>query len=169
MARTIPATRPRSLEFAYLAHARLEFAGAARLFALAFRLEPRLADDLYAANRYNAACCAALAATGPAGRRGEPARQAALEWLRDDLAARSGVIRGGQEADRAQLRQALGHWKVEPGAGRSPYSRGPGRAPRARARRLAGPLGRGRFPHRLAENPLLTRPRRGRIRFFSQR
>ena len=108
-----PRDAAEALEFAYLAHARLEFAGAARLFALAFRVEPRLADDLYAANRYNAACCAALAARGRDP--GEPrATGRALEWLRADLTARSGVVRGGQDADRAQLRQALGHWKVDP-------------------------------------------------------
>ena len=115
-----PRDAAEALEFAYLAHERLEFAGAARLFALAFRLEPRLADDLGQAHRYNAACCAVLAAAGRS--RGEPhpaaaaaaeSRRIALEWLRGDLAARSAVLRDGQAADKAQLLQALGHWKVD--------------------------------------------------------
>jgi hypothetical protein len=37
---------------------------AARFFADAFRADPRLADDLQAQRRYNAACAAALAAAG---------------------------------------------------------------------------------------------------------
>jgi tetratricopeptide (TPR) repeat protein len=119
------ADRPRdaaeALEFADLARGRLEFAGAARLFAMAFRLEPRLADDLGQANRYNAACCAVLAAAGRS--RGEPhpaataaaeSRRTALEWLRLDLAARSVVLRDGQAAEKAQLLQALGYWKADP-------------------------------------------------------
>ncbi len=114
-----PAGAVEALEFAYMAHERLEYAGAARLFALAFRLEPRLADDLNQGHRYNAACCAVLAAAGRS--RGEPhpapadvtrSRRLALGWLRDDLAARSRMLRDGQASDKAQLLQALGHWKV---------------------------------------------------------
>ena len=91
-----------------------------RLFAVAFRLEPRLADDLNQGHRYNAACCAVLAAAGRS--RGEPhpapadatrSRRLALGWLRDDLAARSRMLRDGQASDKAQLLQALGHWKVD--------------------------------------------------------
>ena len=98
---------------------RLEFAGAARLFDLAFRIEPRLADDLNQAHRYNAACCAALAAAGRAGaspltasadRRSEAE---ALRWLRVDLAARSDCPATPRPSEKAQLLQALGHWKVD--------------------------------------------------------
>ena len=87
---------------------------------MAFRLEPRLADDLIQANRYNAACCAVLAAAGRS--RGEPhpaasaaaeSRRTALEWLRLDLAARAAVLRDGQAAEKAQLLQALGYWKAD--------------------------------------------------------
>jgi serine/threonine-protein kinase len=116
--------RPRDpaevLEFAYLAHARLDFVGAARLFSLAFGLEPWMAEDLNQANRYNAACCAALAACGHGrGQTGltapavTEARQAALEWLRTDLAARSHLSRDAQAVEKGQLLQVLGHWKVD--------------------------------------------------------
>jgi serine/threonine-protein kinase len=70
------------------------FAAAARLSAEAFASQPRLAEDLRAGHRYNAACYAARAGGG----QGEdtpalaPAdrlrwRRQALTWLRDDLTA----------------------------------------------------------------------------------
>jgi hypothetical protein len=115
--------RPRdaseAIDFAYLAHARLSFAGAARLFAAAFRLQPRLADDLSSAHRYNAACSAAIAAAGrsrdeplPAAGRSEE-RRAALEWLRADIAARAAVVSNGQPAEKTQLLQVLEHYRVD--------------------------------------------------------
>jgi eukaryotic-like serine/threonine-protein kinase len=68
------------------------YIAAARLYADAFAVEPKLADDLNAVHRYNAACSAALAAAG----QGKDARMLpdkvvvmfrrwALNWLRDDL------------------------------------------------------------------------------------
>ena len=64
---------------------------AVRLFSTAFAAEPKLADDLYADHRYNAACSAARAASGdgidaPADpeKRAE-LRRKALAWLRADL------------------------------------------------------------------------------------
>jgi serine/threonine-protein kinase len=109
------------VEFAYLAHARLDFVAAAQLFGRAFRLEPRLAEDWNEAHLYNAACCAAMAACGRG--RGESrlaapeiveARQASLGWLRADLAARSRLPREAEAAEKGQLLQVLGHWKVDP-------------------------------------------------------
>jgi tetratricopeptide (TPR) repeat protein len=69
------------------------YAAAVRLYAAAFAEQPRLADDLGAGRRYDAACAAALAGCG----QGEDAadlddherarlRQQALDWLRADLA-----------------------------------------------------------------------------------
>src|SRR5689334_13942472 len=68
---------------------------AAGLYADAFAADPKLAADLTAGHRYDAACCAALAAAG----QGEDAaklddkerarlRKQALEWLRAHLALR---------------------------------------------------------------------------------
>ena len=76
------------------------------LYAAAFLADPRSADDLKAAHRYNAACHAALAATG----QGEDAaklddaekarlRKQALDWLRADLALRTEQLESGQPAD----------------------------------------------------------------------
>ncbi|HEV3345318.1 MAG TPA: tetratricopeptide repeat protein [Pirellulales bacterium] len=81
---------------------------AADLAALAFAASPALADDLKAANRYNAACCAARAAAGvgrDVARLGEPERadlrRQALAWLHADLALRTRLQQGGKSADWA--------------------------------------------------------------------
>jgi tetratricopeptide (TPR) repeat protein len=93
---------------------------ATRLYAAAFAADPKLADDLGAAHRYNAACYAALAAAG----QGEDAaklddkerarlRKQALDWLRADLALRTKQLESGQPADRAAVQQALRHWQQD--------------------------------------------------------
>jgi tetratricopeptide (TPR) repeat protein len=90
------------------------------LYSAAFAAEPKLADDLKAARRYNAACHAALAAAG----QGEEAaklddkekvhlRQQALDWLRADLALRGQQLETGQSADRVAVQQALRHWQQD--------------------------------------------------------
>jgi serine/threonine protein kinase/tetratricopeptide (TPR) repeat protein len=93
---------------------------ASRLYAAAFAADPKLADDLGAGHRYNAACFAALAAAG----RGEDAsmlddkerarlRRQALDWLRAELAMRASQREGGQTADRAAAQKALLHWQED--------------------------------------------------------
>jgi tetratricopeptide (TPR) repeat protein len=95
-------------------------AAATRLYAEAFAADPKLADDLKADHRYNAACYAALAAAG----QGEDAaklddkektrlRKQALDWLRADLAMRSKQLHGSKPADRAAVQQALRHWQQD--------------------------------------------------------
>jgi len=90
------------------------------LYAAAFAAAAKLADDLWAWRRYNAACHAALAAAG----QGEDAvklddkertrlRQQALDWLRADLALRSKQLASGQPADRATVRQKLRYWQKD--------------------------------------------------------
>src|SRR5262249_55594897 len=96
-------------------------AAAARLSADAFAADPKLADDLKAGHRYNAACSAALAAAG----QGEDAgklddkertrlRQQALDWLRADLALRTKQLENGKPADRAEVQRGLRHWQKDP-------------------------------------------------------
>jgi Flp pilus assembly protein TadD/tRNA A-37 threonylcarbamoyl transferase component Bud32 len=93
---------------------------AARFYAEALAAKPKLADDLKAAHRYNAARCAALAGCG----QGKDAdtlddkektwlRRQALDWLRADLAAWTKRAQSHQPADRAVVRQALRHWKAD--------------------------------------------------------
>jgi len=75
-----------------------QHADAARLYAEGFAAHPRLADDLEAGHRYDAAC-AAVRSGVPEGRR------RALAWLTADLAART----GSADADAA-----LVHWRKDP-------------------------------------------------------
>jgi tetratricopeptide (TPR) repeat protein len=90
------------------------------LYADAFGADPKLADDLKAGHRYNAACYAALAAAG----RGEDAaqlddkekarlRKQALDWLRADQTLRTKQLERGQPAERAEAQQALQHWQKD--------------------------------------------------------
>lgn len=80
-------------------------AAVARLYADAFTADPKLADDLHASHRYNAACIAALAAAGQGTdadqldtQQHRRLRQQVLVWLR-----RSGRVEqvGGQSAGGA--------------------------------------------------------------------
>ncbi len=91
---------------------------AAGLYATAFIADPKLADDLKAAHRYNAACAAALAAAG----QGEEAarlddnerarlRKQALDWLGADLVLRRNQLESGQPADRATVKSKLRYWQ----------------------------------------------------------
>ena len=93
---------------------------AAGLYAAAFAADPKLADDLKAGHRYNAACFAALAAAG----QGEDAaklddkertrlRKQALDWLRADLALRTKQLETGKPADRAEVQQTMRHWQKD--------------------------------------------------------
>src|SRR5262249_7213631 len=59
-----PGSAAEGLECAALCRLRRRHAAAVRFFASAFAADPRLADDLSAAHRYNAAASAALAAAG---------------------------------------------------------------------------------------------------------
>ncbi|MGP0067865.1 MAG: protein kinase domain-containing protein [Isosphaeraceae bacterium] len=114
-----PRDAAETLEFAYLAHEQQRFAAASRLFDRAFAIEPKLAQDRNRSNRYNAACAAALAASGEG--RDAPSldkvardrlRRQAHHLLKADLAALE-PFRKGQPFERAQLQRTLSHWKVD--------------------------------------------------------
>jgi tetratricopeptide (TPR) repeat protein len=90
------------------------------LYAAAFAADPRLADDLKAGHRYNAACSAALAAAG----QGEDAgklddkertrlRMQALDWLRSDLTTRQKQLTNRWPGEAAQARAALVQWQED--------------------------------------------------------
>jgi tetratricopeptide (TPR) repeat protein len=97
-----------------------QYADAAGFFAAAFAAEPRLAADLQAGHRYNAACAAALAGCGQ-GKDADQSdnkerarlRRQALEWLRADLAAYRRAL--DQEPDRAgpAVRERMQHWQQD--------------------------------------------------------
>ena len=109
------------MTFAELCYFRKLHAAAARLYAEAFRVDPKLADDRRAGHAYNAACSAALAGCGQGKddpRPDDPTRAKlrgqALGWLRDELAAWSKLLDDGAPDARAQVQQALAHWKADP-------------------------------------------------------
>jgi serine/threonine-protein kinase len=93
---------------------------ATRCFRAAFAADSKLADDLDAGLRYNAACAAALAGTGrgrdaPAD---EPARDRlrgeAIAWLRDDLAALSRQLDAADPPAARRIAETLAHWLNDP-------------------------------------------------------
>jgi len=94
---------------------------AARIYTDAFAADPKLAHDLKACHRYNAACSAALAAAGQgtdAGKLDEQEhsrrRQQALAWLRADLDLWTKRLQGGKAEDRRVVRATLEHWLRDP-------------------------------------------------------
>jgi tetratricopeptide (TPR) repeat protein len=96
------------------------YTDAARFFADAFKAQPKLADDLQAGHRYNAACVAALAAGGQGEDAARPddkerarLRQQALGWLRADLDLWGKQAEGGTPQTRALVQQALRHWQED--------------------------------------------------------
>jgi hypothetical protein len=93
---------------------------AARFFAEAFHDDPKLAEDLKALHRYNAACAAALAARGKGADAGklddkERARwrKQALDWLAADLALWSKQAEKATPAARAAIQKQLRHWQTD--------------------------------------------------------
>jgi tetratricopeptide (TPR) repeat protein len=94
---------------------KLHHAGA-RLSLDIFAADPKLADHLQAGHRYNAACLAALAASG----QGEDAaklddsqkarlRKQAADWLRADLTAYTKLLNNGPPTARPFIVQQLQH------------------------------------------------------------
>jgi superkiller protein 3 len=114
-----PASAQEGLDLATMCRSRQRHAAAVRFTAEAFAAEPKLAADLNAEYRYNAARSATLAAAG----QGEDAtldrertrlRRQALDWLRADLAAWTRLHDSGQPAGRAGARQTLRRWQQDP-------------------------------------------------------
>jgi serine/threonine-protein kinase len=109
------------LEFADLCRATKRYAAAARFSADAFAADPKLAGDHQRRHRYNAACCAALAATGhgpDAPQLGDKGRSRlrgqALGWLRADLALWQKQADSTKAEERAAAQQTLRHWQQAP-------------------------------------------------------
>ena len=91
---------------------------AALFFAAAFEVRPELANDLRTAERYNAACYAALAGCGQGddaerltGAERAHLRWLAREWLRADLTLRGMQLESGTVAARLEVRDKLPFWK----------------------------------------------------------
>jgi serine/threonine-protein kinase len=113
-----PTTNDERLALAELYRGKKRDHAAAGLYAAAFAADPKVADDLKAFYRYNAACYAALAAAGQGGDAAKlddaertRLRKQALDWLRADLALRKKQLESGQPDDRTEARNALLHWQ----------------------------------------------------------
>jgi serine/threonine protein kinase/Flp pilus assembly protein TadD len=95
------------------------FAVAARFYADAFAAEPKLAEDMEAQNRYNAACAAAKAAAGQGAHAAmlddserSRLRRLALGWLTADLAAWAKIA--AEPNARPAVLATLQHWQEDP-------------------------------------------------------
>jgi Tfp pilus assembly protein PilF len=89
------------IEFAQLFHMKAHYAASAKFWADAFTAEPKLADNLQAGHRYNAACAAALAAADPLVERRMQWRTQALDWLRADVKAFADLLARDAKASAA--------------------------------------------------------------------
>jgi tetratricopeptide (TPR) repeat protein len=94
---------------------------AVRFFTEAFASDPKLAEDLQAWHRYNAACAAALAAAGKGadvadltGKDIAVLRSQALHWLRADLSAWTKQLERGQPAARQEVHKRMQHRQQDP-------------------------------------------------------
>jgi serine/threonine-protein kinase len=116
-----PRDNEETLGLARVAGLKKRYLTAARLFVDAFASDSKLADDLKAGHRYNAACYAALAGKG----QGQDAaglddkersrwRKQALAWLRADLARRTQQLKSGETENRKNVQQTLQHWQRDP-------------------------------------------------------
>ena len=114
-----PANPQEAAELAVRAAGRELYRTAFRFYADAFKKDPKLADNPQAQYRYNAACCAALAAAGK-GKDADPSadterpllRQQALEWLRADLKAYSTLLDKDPKVWPV-IQQKLAHWQKD--------------------------------------------------------
>jgi serine/threonine-protein kinase len=115
-----PANAAEQLEFARLCFLRKDYAAAARFSRAAFAAEPKLAEAVAEATRYDAACAAALAGCGQ-GKDGTKLdereradwRRQAIDWLRQDLAWWGKALDRGDEQTRARVRLAMRHWQAD--------------------------------------------------------
>ena len=116
-----PVDNAERLEYVTLCGVKGLHHAAARLSSEAFAADPRLADDLDARHRYDAAISAAQAGTGRSEDSkplDEPERarlrKQSLDWLRADLAQHARKLETGKPQDRAAAQAALREWQEEP-------------------------------------------------------
>jgi serine/threonine-protein kinase len=116
-----PKDAAEGLQFARLADHARRFGPSARLYAEAFRIDPGLAEDMGAWNRYLAACSAAMAGAGK-GSEDPPLdgpararwRQRALDWIRADLTFGKNLFPTDQPGVKEVVNLRLRRWKAEP-------------------------------------------------------
>jgi serine/threonine-protein kinase len=108
------------LDLATICQRKRMHASAARFFAHAFAADAKLADDLRAGRRYNAACDAALASAAKGedaaaldGKERARLRQQALYWLKADLAHYEKRLQSGSRTPRRLVTQQMKHWQKD--------------------------------------------------------
>jgi serine/threonine-protein kinase len=118
--KTTPASPAEQAEFASLFALKRLDSAAARFYEEAFAAEPKLADDLGAGHRYDAACAAALAGCGQ-GKDADHSdakertrfRRQALDWLRADLAAWGRLLEKEPKKTGPVLAETMQHWQQD--------------------------------------------------------
>jgi tetratricopeptide (TPR) repeat protein len=113
-----PANAAELIEYAQLCLLKRAYAAAARLSRDAFTAEPRLAENVPASTRYDAACAAALAGCGQGSQDADKLndkertrwRRQALEWLRQDLTWWRKALDKGK-VPRAQVQLCMRQWQ----------------------------------------------------------
>ena len=114
-----PTSNGDRLAFAQICITKKQYRASAGLYAEAFAADPKLADNVEAGHRYNAACFASLAAAGL----GEDAakldnkervrlRKQALDWFRADLVLWARQLESGP-LDRAAVAGVMTHWQQD--------------------------------------------------------
>jgi serine/threonine protein kinase/tetratricopeptide (TPR) repeat protein len=117
---TRPASPGERIELARLCSFKRLYRTAARFYAEGLAEEPKLADNLEGALRYNAACAAALAGCGQgdaadnldAAERARLRRQA-LDWLRADFAAWGRLLDKEPDRFRPAIVERMRHWLAD--------------------------------------------------------
>ena len=116
---TAPANAHERLQLAFFCQRyKTLYAASAAWYVEAFAAEPKAADDLQAAHRYNAARAAALASSGKghdAGKLNDDERtrlrRQALGWLRADLATYAKQLPAANAHDRTMLQKQMERWR----------------------------------------------------------
>jgi len=108
------------LQLAPRAYDKALHATAARLWADALAADPKLGDDRQAQHRYNAACAAALAASGqgkddpsPDAAAKAKLRRQALDWLTAELKAWKRISMIVEPGNKELVAKTLAHWKQD--------------------------------------------------------
>jgi serine/threonine-protein kinase len=113
--------RPRdtteAIELGWMCYRRSLYAAAARIWADAIASDSKLCQDRQAQHCYNAACAAALAASGKGVDEPRPddaakagLRRQALGWLNLERATWAKLLDSGANPDRSVVVQSLTHW-----------------------------------------------------------
>ena len=118
--KTTPAGPGERIELAGLCSLKRLNRATARFYEEAFAAEPKLADDLGAPNRYNAACAAALAGSGQGkdadkldGTERARLRRQALDWLHADLDEWCRLLAKESDKARPVILKQMQLWLVD--------------------------------------------------------